>query len=126
MKLRSFNSFILIIILGSLLTVSGHEENNEEWSADGYYWSWDTAFDRGDSNTWSMEVWDDGKVYLEGDIDITVKQSLRELNLLDYYKLEDKNITFETYTNQFFDISFDDKINYYSTVYFAKYFYAPI
>lgn len=126
MKSRLVYSIVLLLFLGSLFPVSAHESHNEYLSSDGYYWTWDAGINAGDSHTWFLQMWDDGEVYLEGDIDITVKQSLRDYNLLSFFDREDNSITFERYTNAYFDIKFDDVIAYYSTVYHAKYFYAPI
>lgn len=114
--------FLLLLTL--IVPCYGHENHNEIFSPDENTWTWDTSLSVGKSFTWDLEVWDYGSMINKGQINIIVNSQLSQVNLLDYF--DNNKTTFNEYSNNFFDISFSEDIRYYSSVYFAKHFLAPV
>lgn len=115
----------IILLLATSVTTKAHEDHNETFSPEGYFWTWNPSLIADETYTWNLEVWDDGNKINDGKIDITILKDLSDENLLNYFEIND-NQTFDVYTNAFFDISYDEDIEYYSEVYAAKYLIAPI
>ncbi len=119
------SKLLLVAILILIVPVNAHEDHNEIFTPDGYFWTWDSSLETNDAFTWSLQIWDYGVIINEGKIDIEVIDNIAQSNLLEYFSIDD-NITFNEYTNRLFDIEFSEDISYYSTVYFAKHMIAPV